>query len=30
MGPPRTVAGIPGGVTARYLAEALDQAVEKV
>jgi hypothetical protein len=30
MGPPATVAGVPGSVTARYLAEALDRTVEKV
>ena len=30
MGPPRTVAHVPGSVTARYLAEALDGVVEKV
>ena len=30
MGPPRTVAHVPGSVTARYLAEALERAVEKV
>ncbi len=30
MGPPATVAGVPGSATARYLAEALEAAVEKV
>jgi excinuclease ABC subunit A len=30
MGPPRAVAGVPGSVTARYLAEVLGRAVEKV
>ena len=30
MGPPDTVAGVPGSATARYLAEVLDRTVEKV
>lgn len=30
MGPPETVAGLPGSATAPYLRAALDQAVEKV